>query len=193
MSQKITTDGLIAEAALGNVAHDAVDSGNPVKVGYKAIAHGANPTAVAASDRTDSYANRHGIPWVMGGHPNVITCEYNTTAAQTDDAIIDSIASGTKIVVTQVDAMLSNATSVTVGVRVGFGATTLTAEGSSGAVGVNGIVLSHPGLAAGSGVVKGNGSGIIGIGGDGEELRITNDVPSSGKLRVTVTYYTVES
>lgn len=186
-------DVLTIPGIAGTVAHDGADSGNPVKVGYKAIAHGSNPTAVAASDRTDAYSNRHGIPWVIGGHPNIITCEYNTTAAQTDDAIIDSIGAGTKIVVTQIDATLGNATSVTVGVRIGFGSSTLTAEGSSGAPAVNGIVLSHSGLAAGSGIVKGNGSGIIGIGGDGEELRITNDVPTTGKLRVTVTYYTIES
>ena len=35
----------------GNIAHDAVDSGNPIKVGAKAVAHGSNPTAVAAADR----------------------------------------------------------------------------------------------------------------------------------------------
>ncbi|NIO41030.1 MAG: hypothetical protein GTO41_13170 [Burkholderiales bacterium] len=88
---------------------------------------------------------------------------------------------------------MDNATSVDVGVRLGFGATTLTAEGASGADAVTSIVMSHPGIAAGSGMVIGDGSGIIAIGGDGEELRITNEAPTSGKLRITGAYYTVPS
>ena len=47
---------------VGNRNHDAADAGPPVKIGMKAINHGTTPTAVAASDRTDWYANRHGIP-----------------------------------------------------------------------------------------------------------------------------------
>lgn len=52
----------------GNVAHDAVDSGNPVKVGGKAA--GALPAAVAALDRVDAYLDREGRqivrPWGAG-------------------------------------------------------------------------------------------------------------------------------
>lgn len=44
--------------ATGNVAHDAADSGNPLKIGFKART--ANPTAVAANDRTDAYADTVG-------------------------------------------------------------------------------------------------------------------------------------
>lgn len=61
-----------ASNVTGNVAHDGVDSGNPLLAGYQAIAHGTNPTAVAAADRTVGYANRAGVPFVMGGHPNKI-------------------------------------------------------------------------------------------------------------------------
>ena len=177
----------------GPLAHDAVDAANPLKIGFKAIAHGANPSAVAADDITHGCANRAGVPWVMGGHPNIIAAEYNTTAAQTDDPIIDSIGAGTKIVITMIDVTADNANTVDVGVRIGFGTATLTAAGASGAAAVNGIVLSHPGIAAGSGVVKGSGSGIVGIGADGEELRITNEVPTTGSLRVQVHYFTIES
>src|SRR3990167_5415410 len=45
-------------SALGNVAHDDPDSGNPVKVGY--VARTALPTAVANSDRVNSYADKFG-------------------------------------------------------------------------------------------------------------------------------------
>lgn len=168
----------------GNIAHDGADSGNPVKVGYKAIAHGANPTAVAANDRTDAYANRAGIPWVIGGHPNVVTIEAAYTSAQTDTAIV-TVSTGTKIVVTQVQVVVSAANTVNAGLRVGFGtANTPTTTG---------VVLTHPALAPGSGVSRGDGSGIIGVGADNEDLRITSDVPTGGSLRVIVSYYTVES
>ena len=175
----------------GDAAHDEVDVGAPTKLGHKAIAHGANPTAVAAGDRTDWYANRHGIPFVIGGHPHIRTFEWNTTGAQTDESILGAIGSNNRFIITMLDVTCDNANTNDTGVRIGFGDTVVPAEPSSpGTVGE--IVLSHPGIAAGSGVVKGNGSGIIAIGGDGKELRITCDDPG-GKLRVLVTDYTIES
>ena len=89
--------------------------------------------------------------------------------------------------------MASNANTVNTSVRIGFGPSTLPASGSSGADAVSKIILSHPNLAAGSGVVKGNGGGIVGIGGDGEELRITCSAPTSGSLYVQVDYFTIAS
>jgi hypothetical protein len=173
-----------ASQITGTRAHDAVDGDNPVKVGMKAVAHGSNPTAVAAADRTDWYANRHGIPFIIGGHPNVVTIEAEYTTSQTDTAVI-TVGSGTKIVVTQCAAIVDNATSVDVGLRVGFGtASTPTTTG---------VVLTHPGIAKGSGFSRGNGGGILGIGGDGEDLRVTSEVPTGGALRVLVSYFTIES
>ena len=51
----------------GDVAHDGVDSGNPVKLGLKATITWVSPTAVAALDRTIGIQNRHGIPFMMSG------------------------------------------------------------------------------------------------------------------------------
>jgi len=168
----------------GNIAHDAVDSGNPNKVGGRAIAHGANPTAVAAADRTDWYFNRAGIPFVIGGHPNIVTIEAEYTTVQTNTAII-TVSTGTKIVVTQIQATCDNANTVDVGLRVGFGtASTPTTTG---------VVLTHPGIASGSGVSRGDGNGILGSGADNEDLRVTSEVPTSGALRILVSYYTIES
>lgn len=178
---------------VGNIAHDGVDAGNPMKIGAKAIAHGTNPTSVAAADRTHIYANRAGIPFVLGGHPNIISAEYNTTGAQTDDDILGAIGAGTIVVVTGITVTASNANTVNTSVRIGFGASTLTASGASGATAVSKIILSHPNLAAGSGVVKGNSGGIVGIGGDGEELRITCSAPTTGSLFVQIDYFTIES
>jgi len=182
-----TPIGCDAEGSLreiGNRAHDAVDAGAPVKVGMKAIAHGTNPTAVAANDRTDWYANRHGVPWVIGGHPNIITLRANYTAAQTDTAIV-TVGAGTKIVVTRISALVDNSITVNVAVRVGFGAVNTPTT--------TGVVLSHPGISGGSVVVEGAGSGILGIGADGEDLRITSGAPTLGSIDVVVSYYTIES
>lgn len=175
----------------GGYAHDAVDAGGPVKVGMRALAHGTNPTAVAAADRTDWLANRAGIPWVMGGHPNIVTKQLNITdadGAQTDTALV-TVAGGLKIVVTHISAMLDSATTATggVAVRIGFGTTNTPAADAAG------IILSHPGIAAGSGIVIGNGGGMIGVGGDGEDLRITCEDPAGGNLDIVVGYYTIES
>lgn len=168
----------------GDVAHDGIDAGEPVKVGYKAIAHGANPTAVAANDRTNGYANRHGIPWVMAGHPNIVTIRLNSTAANTDQAIV-TVSAGTKIVVTRVSVTADNANTVDVAVRIGFGAVNTPTT--------TGVILSHPGIAPGSGVVEGTGSGILGVGADDEDLRITSEVPTTGSIDTVVSYYTIES
>lgn len=172
---------------VGNRDHDAVDAGEPVKIGARAIAHGANPTAVAAADRTDLYANRAGIQFVIGGHPNVVTSRTTySAAAQTDVAIgPGTIGTGTKIVVTQVQVTVSNPTTATPSVVIGFGATN-TPTGT-------GVVLAHPGIPGGGGVSRGDGSGILGIGGDGEELRITSAAATGGVMDVVVSYYTIES
>lgn len=181
----LATDGNTVQ---GTVAHDGVDAGSPVKVGYKAVAHGSNPTAVAANDRTDGYANRHGIPFTLGGHPNIITAESRFTAVQNDTAIV-TVGAGTKIVVTQIMVTVDEAVTVGVNVRIGFGTATLPAQGT----GVNGILFRHEGMVPGGGAVRGDGSGILGIGADNEDLRVTCETPTSGALSVVVSYFTIES
>src|SRR4051794_33527512 len=48
-------------ASAGDVAHDGVDSGNPVKVGAKATASLSGLTLVAAGDRTNLFAGVDGV------------------------------------------------------------------------------------------------------------------------------------
>lgn len=174
----------VQAACAGDVAHDGVDSGNPQKIGAVAIAHGTNPTAVSAADRTNLYANRAGVPFFIGGHPNIITIEAAYTTAQTDAAIV-TVGSGAKIVVTQIQAVTDSANTASVGLRVGFGtANTPTTTG---------VVATHPGMVPGAGISRGDGSGILGVGADNEDLRVTSSVPTGGSLRVLVSYYTIES
>lgn len=175
----------------GDIAHDAADSGNPVKTGAVAIAHGTNPTAVAAADRTNLYANRAGIPFVIGGHPNIITRSAtidDADGAQTDASLL-TVSAGSKIVITAISALCSASNTGTVAVRIGFGTATLAAASEGGAAGI----LLEGKFAAGGGNQKGNGSGILGIGADNEDLRITCDDPAGGSLFVTFSYYTIES
>lgn len=179
------TGGVTGSVATGgNVAHDGVNSGNPDYFGGEAIAHGTNPTAVSAGDRTKGYFNRAGVPFVIAGHPNAVTIEAAFTAAQTDTALV-TVAGGLKIVVTEVEFICANSNTVDVVVRMGFGAANTPTT--------TGVVLTHPGVPAGSGVVRGNGSGILGVGADGEDLRITCGVPTSGSCRALITYFTIES
>lgn len=177
----------------GDVAHSATDSGNPVKVGHVAIAHGTNPTAVDAAERTNWYANRAGVPFIIGGHPNVITrAAYisDATGPQTDASIIGTIAAGTKVVVTAIAVTCDASNTGDTAVKLGFGATTLPADSATGA---NGILLDHKNIKPGSGIVIGNGGGILGVGADGEEVRLTCDDPVGGGVSVTFSYYTIES
>lgn len=114
-------------------------------------------------------------------HPTVVTLEAAYTTAQTDTAIV-TVGAGVTIVVTQIQFVADNANTVDVGFRVGFGtANTPTTTG---------VVLTHPGVAPGSGVSRGAGAGMIGVGADNEDLRITCEVPTGGSVRVLVSYYT---
>ncbi len=176
----------------GDLAHDAIDTNSkPMKIGHVAIAHGTNPTAVAAGDRTHDYANRAGIPFMIGGHPNVITRSAtidDADGAQTDASLL-TISAGSKIVVTAISATCASTNSGGVAVRIGFAASTLAAASETGAAGI----LLEGKFPAGGGNQKGNGGGILGVGADGEDLRITCDDPAGGSLYVTFSYYTIES
>lgn len=151
-----------------------------------AVAHGTAPTEVAAGVRVDSPSNRAGIPFTIGGHPNVVTVKHaNITTAVTDTAVI-TVGAGTKIVVTAFTFTLDNASTVFPTVLMGFGATTTPTT--------TGVIAAHGGVPAGGGFSRGDGSGILGIGGDGEDLRITTTGNATGNgLQLVVTYYTVSS
>lgn len=172
----------------GDVAHDTADAGEPVKVGMKAVALKANPTEVAANDRTNWHADVSGVPFVLGGHPNILSQSLQVTdadGAQTDAAIITAGAN-VAVVLTKISVMADNANTGDVSVRIGFGtANTPAADAAQ-------VVLFHPGLAPGTGVVEGTGSGIIGIGASGEDLRITCEDPAGGSINVIATYFTTD-
>lgn len=84
----------------GPVAHDAVDSGNPVKIGGKAAS--ALPTAVANADRADVLTDLFGRQLVAHIDPAMqIRKSFNATTTQTGVAVWTP-ASGKKIAITSV-------------------------------------------------------------------------------------------
>lgn len=182
----------VSNDSAGDIAHDGVDSGNPVKQGAVAIAHGTNPTAVAAADRTNLYASRHGIPFHIGGHPNVITYGMSLTTAVSNTVIGPTIGAGLKLVVTRLTLTLDNASTVFPTVTIGFGTANTPAFATT--PGTAGVLAGHPAVPAGGGFNIGDGSGIIGVGADNEELRITT-VGNAGGAGIYVSFsgYTVES
>lgn len=173
--------------------HDAADPDGTLGIGVRATAHGANPTAVAAADRTVLRGNRHGIPFFIGGHPNAKSATYLWTGSTTDDNVLPAIAGGTKYVITRITITIDSATTVAVAVRLGFGTANVPALPSANADAVDDILVYHPGLVPGAGIQIGDGTGILGVGADGAELRITAGATTGGTGVVTVTYYTIES
>jgi hypothetical protein len=165
----------------GEVAAGSSDSGNPVKIGAKAVNMGADPPTVTTGQRANIPCNNQGIPFVQPGHPNVQTVRLNITAAQTDTAII-TVAASHKIVVTRARVALDSAISTNAVLFViGFGtANTPTTTG---------VVHAHPGISPGLPDTEGDGAGILGCGLDNEDLRITCSVPTGGSIDVVVSYY----
>lgn len=173
-------NGLYAQ---GGIAHDTADAGNPIKLGQRAINHGANPTAVAAADRTDWLANRAGVPFVIGGHPNIQTVRLNFTAAQTNTAVIAGSAN-VKIMVTSFMFTLDNASTGFPSVLLGFAAATTPTTTQ--------VIGAHGGIPAGGGFGRGDGSGIIGISAGGDALLLTTVTAATGNgVNLVVTYYTI--
>jgi len=71
-------------SASGDIAHDAVDSGNPMKVGGKAIGSESGPTAVGFNDRVNAWFDTIGRQVVKVGGKDLIA--VLSSAARTADA-----------------------------------------------------------------------------------------------------------
>jgi hypothetical protein len=80
----ITNTGFVST---GNVAHDAADSGNPVKIGGKA--NDAAPTQVANGDRADLAVDRYG---------HVKTVAVDSTGAIIDPSGTVNVAQDTSVI-----------------------------------------------------------------------------------------------
>lgn len=74
-----------ADQVQGNVAHDAVDSGNPVKIG--GVASDAAPTAVAVGDRANGWFGLNGQQIVASNNEvaTLLTSAARTATTNTPD------------------------------------------------------------------------------------------------------------
>ena len=114
---------------VGTIAHDSADSGNPVKVGFKAKSSLAGVTLVAADDRADAYGDLDGAMIVRTGFPlgdlksDAIS---NTDGASTASSVFTAVAS-TKNYVTAVHVFRtdSGTTPIYIDFRDGTGGSVL--------------------------------------------------------------------
>src|SRR5687768_3989354 len=118
----VTNAGTFAvqSAAAGDIAHDAADSGSPIKTGGKALT--ADQTAVATADRTNALFDVLGKQVVHVGalNENILSGVLTKTDNTAGD-VIAAQAAGVKIAVTAI--MVTNA-HATVGTKVSIRAGT---------------------------------------------------------------------
>lgn len=141
----VTTVGTVTTLTGGGVAHDGVDSGNPVKVGARAISSLASATMVSAADRTDAMSDLDGTILVRSGFPlGDLTSERvsNTDGASTAFTNFGATAN-VRNYVTAITIFNSSATAGYVDFRDGTGGSvlfTVPIPAGSGAVLCNGGV-----------------------------------------------------
>lgn len=114
-SHAVTNAGTFAVQAEGDVAHDAVDSGNPLKVGGKART--TNPTAVADADRVDATFDDVGRQIVKLDAPRDLQVTQHTTitTSTSETTVLTAGAAGvfhdvTSIILTNTSATATTAT-----------------------------------------------------------------------------------
>ena len=83
----VTTVSTVSTLTGGGVAHDGADSGNPIKVGARAVSTLATATMVSAADRTDAISDLDGAHVVRGQCPlGDVTSERVTDTGGTSTA-----------------------------------------------------------------------------------------------------------
>lgn len=91
-SHAVTNAGTFAVQGAGDVAHDAVDSGSPVKTGGQART--TLPTAVADADRVNFIADKHGRQVVTESIRDLrVTQQTTITSSTSETTILTAVAS----------------------------------------------------------------------------------------------------
>lgn len=107
--------------AFGNVAHDAGDSGSPVKIGGKA--NSSEPAVVADNDRTDAWFDLVGrlvtAPW----HPGELSGTATTLSATAQTAIVAAPGASLSLYICSVMGTNKTTTQTRVKLRESAGAT----------------------------------------------------------------------
>lgn len=180
----LTALQLIDDPVIADDAGFTVGTSKVMMAGAQAVAHSSAPDAADALDAVTTITNRHRVQFVIGGHPNILTLKHTTITTAVTDAAIVTQGSGGKIVVTRITCTLDAASTVFPSVIIGFGPTNTPTT--------TGVLVSHGGVMGGFTV--GDGSGMLGVGADGDDLRVTTvgNATSNG-LQITVSYYIIDS
>ncbi len=136
-------------------------------------------------------AEQGGALRTVGGHPDAQSYEWSFAAAQTNQVLW----AGTPGVVWKVlmaMALTDGDCTVNVACRVGWSSSgSLPSITTNGLTPIQGVVMSAADIPPGSGVVTGDGGGVISRGQSGDSLLITCDAATGGALRVVVVMYPV--
>ncbi len=110
----------VTDATIPLVAHDAADSGDPLKIGAKATASLSAATMVAAADRTNLFAGLDGV-LINRPHTNLedIVTGNATNTDGTSTSCIASSGAGIKTYLTSVVLCNTSATAITVDIKDG--------------------------------------------------------------------------
>lgn len=126
-SQASPSASYLSSVVAGDIAHDAADSGNPAKIGGKAVS--AEPTAVTANDRVNAIFDLVGKQIVIPyANPENFVSGAITSAmtGTTSTSLIAAPAAGLRNYITQITVSNSHATVGTdVIIQDGSGGTTL--------------------------------------------------------------------
>jgi hypothetical protein len=107
----------------GDVAHDAVDSGNPVKVGGRA--HQTNRTAVADADRTELMTDDVGRLITVSSHVrDLVVKQYTEITNSSENTVLTAGAAGVFHDITAI-YMTSSVNNVEVTIRDSTGGSTV--------------------------------------------------------------------
>lgn len=142
-TQPVSLASVPTHGVAGDVAHDAVDSGNPVKIGGKVST--SAPTIVSNADRVDGWFDEYGRQVVTDKDPETGQAQGTTSlrdrlVAQRYTVLSDSIADGLAAFWTQ-----TTASGGTIGVTGGEGLLQTSAS-AGGSAQLSSIILRyHPG------------------------------------------------
>ncbi len=183
----------VKKIVVGNVAHDAADSGGPIKIGGKAAT--AEPTAVSAADRVDAYFDANGkLVVAQNARLQTLTAGF---ADFTGGGGLQATLIGTKPAWAHaMSMMVNNGTDkdLTVQVRyyssLGSTSSSVTATHNiTVAAGARRYLAPHGGQNA-RGVVVCPGLGVVPATGANVAIYLTTAVsPTSGAGTVDVTWY----
>lgn len=110
----------------GNVAHDAADSGAPVKIGFKAEDAVATATMVADGDRVDAIADLDGVQIIKhyASNKDLKSTTQSVTATTSTAATNFGAVASTKNFITNITVFNSSATDTYLKIQDGNGGTT---------------------------------------------------------------------